>query len=102
MFKDIVKNYIGMVLLGVTVIGAIYLFRKKIFGSVTDAVAPVVDDLKKDLKVIQDSTFATVTRDIWIAKTTDYISPEQFRANIALIDATIKKTALQNSLANVS
>lgn len=87
--KNIFEEYVGMVLLLLTVVGLVYYFRKQVFGDIAGVVAPVIATYKADIKTIQDTSIGNLAGDIWASITDKNISQAQFRENTAAIAAQI-------------
>jgi len=96
----ILKQYMVQILVIATILVVLYLFRDKILGAVTGGLTgETLEEYKADLATVQNVDITELASDIYATIKTavspdGYISPEQFRANIAEID---RQLALQKA-----
>lgn len=92
--KAILEEYMGLVLVIVTVLIVIYLYKDAIFKSLTSATDSVsraitgtdLSGLKADLNLIQDTSISDFAKNV-IDSLAPTITQQDFRNNIALIKA---------------
>ena len=95
---NILKEYMIQILVIATVLVVLYLFRDKILGAITGKLTgESLEEFKADVETVKNVDITDLASDIYATIKTavspdGYISPEQFRANIAEID---RQLALQ-------
>ena len=91
---NILKEYLIQILIVATILVVIYLFRNKILGAITGGLTgETLDQYKADLSTIENTDASTLIKDsiasLEASLPGGYISQEQFRANIAQIQAQL-------------
>lgn len=87
--KNIFQEYIGMIMVLLTIAIILYYFRKQIFGDIAAVAKPIVQKYQADIATIQDTDFVDLAKNVYKSVANPYISQEQQAENIAATDAAL-------------